>query len=501
MGYLHERPDGQLPRTIARAPRYQPDMLGQNVVRTGRGDYVKRALWRRTKTRVPAFKLSGRVTLESYYKTRLGVLSLFLEDLRRAYGGMFQIQLKRISPTYGKRVTRKEVERTYNKLSELLQQQPVRIINQSDAADVGIDLQAQLSRRGIDAAIASTIDPGELNLLVVNDPESYEDGDIDPYKEARIQHPQAVIQSCLPDRLKDGSRHVVEVLLKELFLKYEIQQRTLLLDYPVLPPEAWFITSVRPEGEDAAREPWPMFYGIVRDRRLELCALPEQMKVAIKESLTEQQIKAVFEGFSRADLVFWPETDEALTLVDTEALCLPDEVVIHQIVRELDRTVNQGVPEGLLSEYCNQNPVGKLRNALKALQAAHGVRIPVEAFRKLPYRGSESKSFYDFLAAQGFRVKASLQAKGTGPLSITSGIWIDKERAMYAAGGADSAQRDQETFNHVYKVLTNGLDVPDWFWHSLEVWHIRHRGTTVSPYIFKHVREFGLRQCQNVICG
>lgn len=72
---------------------------------------------------------------------------------------------------------------------------------------------------------------------------------------------------------------------------------------------------------------------------------------------------------------------------------------------------------------------------------------------------------------------------------------------MYAAGGADSAQRDQETFNHVYKVLTNGLDVPDWFWHSLEVWHIRHRGTTVSPYIFKHVREFGLRQCQNVICG
>lgn len=72
---------------------------------------------------------------------------------------------------------------------------------------------------------------------------------------------------------------------------------------------------------------------------------------------------------------------------------------------------------------------------------------------------------------------------------------------MYAAGSPDSAQRNQENFNHIYRAVTNGVDVPDWFWSALEVWHIRHRGTTISPYIFKHVREFALRQCLNMNCS
>ncbi|WP_404376020.1 hypothetical protein [Vreelandella aquamarina] len=91
----HENPDGRLPRKIAKEPRYSLDLLGQNIVRDGSGDYVKRALWRKTKNRVPAFRLNGLVTLESYYKTRLGVLSLFLDDLQRAYGEAFSITLKK----------------------------------------------------------------------------------------------------------------------------------------------------------------------------------------------------------------------------------------------------------------------------------------------------------------------------------------------------------------------------------------------------------------------
>ena len=73
---------------------------------------------------------------------------------------------------------------------------------------------------------------------------------------------------------------------------------------------------------------------------------------------------------------------------------------------------------------------------------------------------------------------------------------------MIVKSGCDSlAMVLPDRFNHIYRAVTNGVDVPDWFWSALEVWHIRHRGTTISQYIFKPVREFALRQCLNMNCS
>ena len=493
---LHENEAGELSRRVARKTRYQPDMLGQNIARSGKGDYIRKAIWHKTKNRVPAFRLSGLVTLESYYKTRLGVLSLFQQDLQRAYGDHFRIQLQHLHPEY-KRVTGKQVGQSYSRLFELLKQLSLRIINRSDSTEVGTELLAQVSRLGIEAIASDDIGQDDLNLLLVNDPNSYKDGDLDPYKEARNRYPDAVIQSCLPESLQGKGTHVVEVLLKELMIKHEIQQRRLVMDYPELPSDAWFITSVRPD--DDRQKDWPMFYGSATNGTLKLAVLPLEVRELILENLSEPQRKSVFEGFARADMVFWPATGDALIVDDTQAVCLPDEPTIHQLVSELDNTARQGVPRSLVCAYRTRIASGKLSEGLDTILAAHGEKIPIAAFRSLPYRGREAMGFYDFLKEQGYRVKASMQAKDLGPLSMTSGIWIDREHAMYAAGSPDSAQRDQDNFNHIYRVESNGMEVPEWFWGSLEVWHIRHRGITVLPYLFKHVREFGQRQYRNMV--
>tara|TARA_Y100001956_G_scaffold76030_1_gene84731 strand:+ start:1281 stop:3311 length:2031 start_codon:yes stop_codon:yes gene_type:complete len=495
----HEKPDGELPRKIANQPRYRLDTLGQNIVRDGSGDYVKRTLWRNTKNRVPAFRLNGLVTLESYYRTRLGVISLFLDDLKRAYGEAFSITLKEIQPTVHVPVSGASITKSYESLFDLMRQQPIWITNHSDDPDASARLQALLLPHKVQSELSSTIRPDGLNILLVNDKDRYKDGQPDPYKEARRHHPDTIIQSCYPDRLKLNSAHVVQVLLKELFIKSEVQQRKLLLDYPALPYDAVFITSVRPlDEENVNKIPWPMYYCKVEGERLCLGPLPQSMADALKENLTQPQHKAAFTGAERADLIFWPESGDALTITDTEALTLPDEPTTYNIVKELDQTAVWGVPCQLISEYCEQHASRSIVPELKPILAEHGETVPAKAFRSFTYKSHDSKHFFDYLSNRGYRLKASMQSKNAGPLSSTAGIWIDKSHALYSVGNPDSAQRNQDNFNHIYCVEDNGLEVPEWFWASLAVWHVKHRGATVYPYIFKHLREYAIREALKI---
>ncbi|NMT63479.1 hypothetical protein [Marinobacter orientalis] len=493
---MHGDKNGRLASTIARMPRYELDTLNQEVKRSSDGQYVKRALWRKHKNRVSAIKLSGAITLESYYQTRLGVLSMFLEDIRLAYGDAFSIELDSVQPSARKQIPERLVKKSYTELNELIKQQPIWIINYSHDRNSTAQLEAELRRMGVHSVPANDIKPDGLNILVVNDKENYQDGEPDPYKVARKNHPDAVIQSCYPERLiEKANKHVVEVLVKELFLKSEIQQRKLMLDYPPLPGDAWFITSIRPKDNPTnPRIRWPMFFCRIKDQNLEFGELPEHMVEEIHANLTQQQQRSVFQGFDRADIVFWPDSGDAFIVTDTGAVCLPNEREIHTLVKEIDQAIGDGVPTDLVMHYCAQHPDSPILDQLTDIASGYSSTIPASAFKKLKYRGQANKHFFNNLAENGYRLKASLQSKDAGPLSSTSGLWIDEARRLYAAGDIGSARRDQENFNHIYHVDTNGIPVPDWFWRSLEVWHIRHKGTTVFPYIFKHLREYGERR-------
>lgn len=495
----HEDENGQLPPKIAKLPRYELDTLSQEVKRNSNGQYVKRTLWRGRKNRVPAIKLSGEITLESYYRTRLGVLSMFLEDIQRAYGSALQLELNSIQPDEHQTISDKSVKETYSGLLDLMREQPIWISNQSSDPEAGFKLQAELQRLGLEPVHTNQIESNGLNLLLVNNKDSYKTGEPDPYRIARQEYPDTILQSCYPERLTDeAKRHVAEVLVKELLIKSEIQQCKLLLDYPLLPNDAWFITSIRPEGENLRPDAvWPMFFCRVDGRQLSFGSLPEDIREELHVSLGKTQKKQVFSGRERAEVVFWPETGANLIVSDTGAVSLPDEKKLLEWVKEFDRTIAEGIPSDLVKEYCDRHSESPLTEDLRDIFTRHNPLIPARAFREIRYQSKASRHFYDYLAAQGYRLKAGFQAKETGPLSTTTGIWINRSQQLYAAGPVGSASRSQDNFNHVYHVGSNGNGVPEWFWKSLEVWHIRHRGTTVFPYIFKHVREYGERQVKS----
>ncbi len=498
----HRTNANTLPNKIARLPRYHSDRLGQVMVRTTDGDYVKRSVWKNSKNRIVAFSLSGNITLESYYQTKLGVLSLFLEDLQRAYGDHFKLQLRTITPTQKREIKKTAIDHSYKQILQAIRQQPLAITNHSDDEQAGNQLQSLLPN-DIHANLTDNIQPEGLNILLVNNKEQYETdgpetGITDPYKIARSTHPYAVIQSCYPDSLNKNSSHVIAVLLKELLIKVEIQQRQLLIDYPPLPPEVLFITSVKPAGELTHPDsPWPMYYSRVNGHQLEFGQVSNELCNLIKEPLSPALHRMAFQGYERADLIFWPNNGDALVIADTGAVTLPDEPAIHSLVKEFDKTHHGGVPASCITDYLGRHPDTALKPQLLELLTHNPDSIPAAAFKTIKYRGKAAQQFYDELAQQGYRLKASLQAKHNGPLSVTSGIWIDHAAGLYSIGGADSAKRDQDNFNHIYTVQTNGPAVPYWFWESLEVWHVKHRGATVYPYIFKHLREYAQRQMEN----
>lgn len=276
---VYENEEGLLPLKIARLSRFELDTLSQEVKRSSTGKYVKKALWPKQKNRVPAIKFGSQITLESYYKTRIGVLSMFLEDVQKAYGGALNIELESISPDQHQTIPAVDVKAAYTQLHELMKKHEICVTNHSDDPAAGAKVSEELLSLGVESVQVADVDPDGLNILLVNGKDQYEDSELDPYRVARTRFPGAVIQSCYPERLRsDGRKHVVEVLLKELFIKYEIKHRQLFFDYPSLPQAAWFITSIRPDGKKLHfNAPWKMFYCRVNGRQLEFGLLPQSM--------------------------------------------------------------------------------------------------------------------------------------------------------------------------------------------------------------------------------
>lgn len=493
---IHEKAEGKLPAKIAKSPRFELDTLSQEVKRSSTGQYVKRPLWTKRKNRVPAVKLGGEITLEAYYQTRLGVLSMFLEDVQLAYGGALTVELMSIIPDEHKTISATDVKKSYSQLHGQMKQHKIWVANHCDDSNAGARLSAALLRLGIESMQTNEIEPDKLNILLVNNKDQYENSDLDPYKIARRNFPGAVIQSCYPERLgNEATTHVVEVLVKELLIKSEVKNRKLVFDYPPLPNDAWFITSIRPTKEDLPPNAyWPMFFCRVDGELLELGPLPQNVLDELQINLTEQQAKQVLTGYDRADLIFWPDTGNSIIAADTGALCLPDEQKVHQWVKEIDQTVSQGIPASLLTKYCDENPQSSLTPELRSLAAIYRATVPVQAFKKIQYKSKMNRHFYDYLTELGYRLKAGFSARKTGAMHATAGTWTHQEQGLYAAGSVGSPSRNMDTFNHIYHVETGGEPIPEWFWKSLEVWHVRHKGATVFPYIFKHLREYGLRQ-------
>lgn len=486
------RRDGKVPSKIANMPRYSLDLVRQQVSKSFSGDYIKRKPFPKQRSRVDAYDIQKSST-EDYYSSRLGVLSLFFEDLKYAYGDLFRLQLERITPDQYRRISDNTVSKHYQKIYALLQEQPVRVVNKSRDPEAGLRLIAALDRHKVVGLDSEEIDEAGLNLLIVDDKDSYASDEEDPYKLTRQAHPNAIIQSCYPERLQgEGASHVVEVLLKELLIKQEVKLQRFLIDYPELPEGAIFVLPMRSEDEDLGRNaPWPLACCEIRNAQARFFIADESWAKDVQAVLTMEQNKSLFQGYERNPFVWMPQDEEVLIFSETGAISLPEHEQLHEWVKEIESSRESSIPAAILRTYMANHPESELIPELETIvDGAIADRVPAVALEAIGYRKKEERHFHDYLAAQGCRLKAPFAAEDPGALNAVTGIWINNERKIYYAGSKGSPTRKQATFCRLYHVDWRGEGLPSWLPASLEVFHIRHKGVTVLPYVFKHVREY-----------
>ncbi len=162
----------------------------------------------------------------------------------------------------------------------------------------------------------------------------------------------------------------------------------------------------------------------------------------------------------------------------------------------MDAALTSGIPSELIAQYCADNPESALVPRLMEFGTNAQATISARKLSEIDYKSLEKQNFHNFLADHGYRLKAPFASWELGVFQASTGTWINRESGMYTAGAVGSPARKQDNFNHVYIADAGNDTVPEWFWNSLDVWHVRHKGITAFPFIFKHLREYGERKVQ-----
>lgn len=502
--------DGELPARLRRKPRYRLDRYSQLLHKSLEGDYLKCSLSRRTRQRVPMLDL-GKQNLGDYQSCKLGIFALFLEDLQRAYAGALSLELQAIEIDERYKPTPAALKRDYAKIDHILRDWPLYIIDTLGAPETVAALRRALQARRFAAQQADTPQPGACHLLIVPSAERFEaEPERDPYRQIKRAHTEAVIQACtveklLPEGQDEVSPHVLDVILKELLFKLELQQGRQLLDGYPIPPDAlfvlpWQLRREDDEEEDLVEEQERPAANLLltleqRDGRLQIerCSLDDGLARldALDDSLL-RRLTSKYWAQANIPLVYWPSTGDVLAFIDSEAVVLADYRGIGETLRALAQGRSQRISAALLREFRVANMVfDKAGEALEALLAEDQDSYGFAELQKVPAKGS-GKLLFAWLEDE---LGASLKTVGLqgqdGPLERLTGLNLDTGGRLYFAGSAGSPQRKQENFSHLYHLYGTHDEVPEEILRLMQPLHIRHKGLTVYPLPFKYLREVG----------
>lgn len=515
--FLNEQ--GALPRKLNRKERYRLDQRSQCLHKSVDGEYFKKAFWRRERKRVAMLDLQKQ-SLGDYQGCKLGVLGLFLKDLQQAYGGALSLQLQQINVSERRWLDTSQVNIQYELIRQKLKTYPMALVDKAGDLQAVLRLRLALKQFGFEVNQVDVPMAGACNLLIVP-PKDYFNGtvELDPYQQIKRANPDKVIQACYPESLranKDGglAEHILDVLLKELFLKLEYKECRQLLDGYPIPAGAIFILPWRrgeeesEEGEEAATN-WEFLAMEQHDGRLHFRKLDKRyiddMLDSVDDSLLKSRLNSRYWSQVKLPLIYWPESGDALAFIDTEAVVLPDYHGIELALHELARGRAQVLPAELLEEFCETFPDNTVVPQLQALFASEVKQEYVyEDLRmsKISNRGGHAQFFYAWLADRlGAPLKISLQGKG-GVLDATTGFGLALECGLYFSGAVGGAKLKVDNFSHLYHLHTTLPAVPQEILQLMQPMHVKNKGFTVYPLPFKYLREYaaelGLQQNDSV---
>ncbi|KAB2826285.1 hypothetical protein [Aliivibrio finisterrensis] len=494
--------NGDIQKKAKFATRYQLDDVGMLVSKSLKGDYIKKPLYSNAKNRIQAIDIT-KESYSGFQLSKVGILEQFMKDLKQAYGDSVSLNLQRIPGEKHRFVSDTIVKNHYVEIFNALKEHRLVIcdLTENQDTDAALTLLHGIDHLGINAEVAEAPIRGALNILIVGNKDTYKSAEEDPYQVYRKKYQDTVFQSCYPERLWDRrgqpNRHVVEVLLKELLIKLEVHTRKHVIEYPTGPEGGVYYMPKRPQDEssDIRDGAWPIYASkFVGDEWQYTQATQEELE-DLELDLGDDKWQ-VFQGYQRSPVIYWPESGDYAIFIDTDIQMLPEFEAIAERLRELKEGRSQDVPIALLTQFIEENPDSKVVNKLRAILSEWDdtAPLPFDYFSTISYKSNDEKQFYDWLRDQGFFLKTSMRGQKEGYFNASLGFFYNREQGMYFAGGKGSPQSKIENFSHLY-VIKHSFDVlPEEVENLFDVYHLRHRLPTVTPYPFKHLREYAEMQ-------
>lgn len=489
----HTNSKGEVYGDCTHLPRFKFDKWSQELSRSGNGDFIKKKHRERKMTSEMASldtKNPGK-----FWKTKMGVLALFLQDVDRVWGDALDITFVPLEANYRVRFKDMDIKRAYAKIDAILSGFTINIVNLTNT-DVNVLVDA-LTLDNIPCEQSASIKPNKLNFVIHYPTEYYEAKEVeDPYASLHID-PTYIVQSIYPGTLlRDGniSKPEYEACKKELLIKIEVNENQL---YLIKPPGYW--TFIRCVEDDTGTR--------VSYHTLKL----ENGKLSyseLNENDAEHMLTNLPGVLSKNGYAVIDDTNgNGFIIEETGMVAMPEFQALSKIMRDLERGFDHGLPRQWVIEFLHLLDTGevevgnialvkeKLSQILNATVGKEKINKKIlfsDKETKLSYRGS-LQTFFDWITVEkGLRFGASLKSQEAGLLEAALGLFYNDEERLYFVGDKDNIKSIPK-FCRIREIISNGHDVPQELLQMMEVFHIRHKQASTYPFLFKHITEYGKR--------
>lgn len=500
--------NGALSPKLSKLPRFSFDAYSQLMQKDLQGEYIERGHhFDRLESNVISFSTT-KIAL--FNQSKMGILCKFMADLQQYMGQYLSLEFSQIESDYRRYFEESIIKSAYAKIDEILKGYSINVINLVDT-DLSPLLEV-LTKEGFNVTESEEVKADQLNIAVHHDIDYYKEHSLeDPYQRL---HPKGVItQSILVESLfnhkQQFKKPVYEACKKELLIKLEVHQSSLLLS--------------KLEGH------WRFIYAekVLKDEK---APKDSQGDLFSKEELWHYHQLDHLDGKLSYQRLSEDDADEALLMLldleqkywqyavinldenrgyiieETDYRALPEYEKIGKLINEMATNHDQGIPKTSLQAFLNyltQNAKlfkkpEELRQKIEMLLDSHQKHFYIEDFRSkqglgLSYRG-DGKRFYDWFAEEeNMRLATSLRGRELGLADAFRGLFYNHQESLYFVGGINNIAEIIKHHNVFRRIMTSDQNVPTALLEMMEEFHIRHKQSTVYPFPFKHLHEY-LRQ-------
>ena len=537
---MHKDKNGNYPAKISKQPSFNVtpflEYINKGKSRSSSSnntDYIKRGV----QLGVKQVRMSSdMIVVDSkrpakFFKSKAGVLAQFQRDIDHLLNPYIKLTWKALPTSYRRFSTDTNINQNYNRIYELLANQKFYICDiDSGNPDYANQVKQYLKAKGIAAIIENDnlaelqVESAEHNqpihFIIHHDKDYYESKKIeDPYQQfaQAIKDKRLIKQSLTIEKLFDSkgklNTHMLDNSLTEMLIKLEVMLGKLILSEP-LTTDWQCITGVYEEDDKGRGSKTPTGYDVlnycVNDNSLKYCKYEDIEPEAFDIEDIVGSILGEDCVLDKDDhlIICNPHSERVAYLIrESNCLPLPQFMKVDTIMRRLHKAHNHGFEVKWAKEYLSliddekvfvdsdksPNIASKLNELIENHVGEPKLNYKTFSQYKIGYRSREDKDFIDWLdRTHGYLFNTSLRGKERGYLEAVKGFFYSKETQSYFSGSTSNLKADITNFNLMRKIHSEQplSEAPEQLFELMNAYHIRHRQSTVLPFLFKHLREF-----------